>query len=80
MPCIDGVTVSDGWIPLVEFMRPSILWHLLYFCGKKRRFICSIIGKKFIMKKKKYMSRITYINSDIVEESRYEISVYTYVV
>ena len=43
------------------------------------------------MKKKKYMfmkvylyewyvSRITYINSDIVEESIYEISVYTYVI
>ena len=59
-----------------------------------------MIGKKFIMKKKKYMfmkevyyeeeeiyvylydwyvSRITYINSDIVEESIYEMSVYIYV-
>ena len=55
MPCIDGVTVSDGWIPLVEFMRPSIPWHLLYICGKKRSFICFMIGKKFIMKTKKYM-------------------------
>jgi hypothetical protein len=26
-----------------------------------------------------YVSRITFINSDIVEESIYEISVYTYV-
>ena len=45
----------------------------------------------FYMKKKKYLymkvyiyeryvSRITYVNSDIVEESIYEISVYTYVI
>jgi hypothetical protein len=39
VPCIDGVTVSDGWIPLVDFMRPSILWNLcILFVKKKRRF------------------------------------------
>jgi len=67
VPCIDGVTVSDGWIPLVEFMRPSILWHLLYNCGKKRNYICFMIGKKFIMQKKKYrfMKEVYYEEEEV---------------
>ena len=38
MPCIDGVTVSDGWIPLVDFMRPSILWNLCILLWKEKMF------------------------------------------
>ena len=38
MPCIDGVTVSDGWIPLVDFMRLSILWNLCILLLKEKTF------------------------------------------
>ena len=58
-------------------------WSIQKFMKEKSLYVF-IIWKKFIMKKKKYMfmkvylyerdvSRITYINSDIVEESLYDI-------